>query len=214
MTLDLSLLGIFSLDSQSAFNDYYSKNLNPQFTNELFTFFEEKILPRLPAESLRVLEVGGGNYSIFEKWNNEDSEIVSIDFSSKAIKNSPVSKINYLEKDVTANPFLSMNDFDLVFDSHCFNCILDSEKRKLAFNNVFQVLKADGLFAGEFMIQASGNRVEIPYKKILRSHDLEEEFKANGFKILYFVIHSNKKFYSEVNSSEIYCDLVQVIARK
>lgn len=168
---------------------------------------------RLPEKS-NILEIGCGTYSLFEEVKNIKGDITAIDFSKEAIAQAPQSKIRYCNSNVVDSTFFSSSTYDLVFDSHCMNCITDEVERKIAFQNIHRSLKPNGLFASELMVQPVGKRVEMPFKMIRTTDVLEREIQSYGFKIIYFMISKDNIFGTKVNDEEVTCDLLRMIAQK
>lgn len=202
------------MDAKDFFEKFFKMNKGKSYSTSLKIFFEDNVRSKLPAKELDILDIGSGNYSLFEDVENLDSVITAIDFSSNAVKNAPDSRIKYIMDDVTKHNFFKGSEFNLIFDSHCFNCITDEIKRKEAYRNIYRLLKSEGLFASEMMVQPIGTKVSIPYKMIRTAHDIEEELISHGFKIIYFMISKDSGFMSEIDGIEIKCDLVKIIAKK
>lgn len=201
------------MDSKQIFNRYYQKYQEKYFSQSLLSFFEAHVRHRIP-EFSTILDLGCGNYSIFEEVKDLKAEIIAIDFSSEAIREAPKSAIHYREKSLTDDSFFSEDKFNLIFDSHCMNCLVEESQRAKAFENIFNALKTDGLFASEFMVQPIDHRVEMPLKMIKTARELEEEILSHKFKIIYFTILRDSSFVNEINGEKITCDVLRVIARK
>lgn len=201
------------MESKEFFNRFYQKNSDRIFSKSLLDFFETIVRPRLPEKS-NILEIGSGTYSLFEEIKNLNAEVTAIDFAKNAIALAPQSSINYFESSVVDTKFFSPDKYDLVFDSHCMNCITDESERKTAFQNIFRSLKPDGYFAGEFMVQSINKQVQMPFKLIRKADDLEKEIQSFGFKIIYFMISRDNIFGTKVGDEEVTCDVLRMIAKK
>lgn len=200
------------MNSSLPFDDFYRLHNEKHISSSLLTFFNTDVLPRLKKiES--VLEIGCGNYSLFEECKLL-AKITAIDFSPVAIDQAPKSNIIYQMRSITEENFFSEGEFDLIFDSHCMNCLVQHWDRERAFNNIFKTLKNDGIFAGEFMVQPISGQVEIPLKMIKTARELEEEILSHKFKIIYFMISKDSSFVDEANGEKIFCDVLRVIATK
>ncbi|MGZ3809165.1 MAG: methyltransferase domain-containing protein, partial [Bacteriovorax sp.] len=138
----------------------------------------------------------------------------ALDFSSEAIKRAPQSKIDYKNSSVVDAIFFQDSSYDLVFDSHCLNCLTDEKERSAAYENIFKSLKKKALFASELMVQPIGKNISLPFKAIKTSIELEQEVLSHGFKIIYFMIVRGSTFTSEVDGVEIECDVLRLIAQK
>lgn len=206
------------MDQKEFFNQFYRTHHEKTASRTLQQFFESVVRPRL-SNTKKILELGCGNFSQFEKINVNQAQVTAIDFSHEAINQAPKSNIIYQEKSLTDKDFFFKDEFDLIFDSHCMNCLVQEKDREIAFENIFKALKADGLFASELMVQpiqkhADDKKVEMPLKMIKTSQELEEEILSHKFKILYFMISKDSSFVNEINGEQIFCDVLRVIAKK
>jgi len=202
---------MIDLNSLEKFNDYYKNTSSRNFEQSLKHFFHNDVHKRLTTENPKVLDLGAGSKSLFEETHLNLDLITAIDFSSAAMDLIPEhSGIHYKLLDITTPNALRINEYDLVFDSHCLHCIEDKSHRKMAFNNILGSLKSDGLFAAEMMVQSSRQRITQPFKYIPTANELESELIEAGFKIIYFMIVQDLKFSNENGD----CDLLRVISRK
>ncbi|MBC7539547.1 MAG: class I SAM-dependent methyltransferase [Bacteriovorax sp.] len=202
------------MNSKDFFNQFYKKTKEHSYSKSLYTFFENNVRPRLTQNDLKILELGSGYFSLFEDITNLSADITAIDFSSLAIAKAPKSKITYKEVNIVESTFFNEAKYDLVFDSHCLNCITNEDDRDNAFKNIYSSLKADGLFASELMIQPEVGSVSMPFKMIKTAVELEQEIISHGFKILYFMISKESGFTSIVEGREIKCDLLKLVVQK
>ena len=205
--LDLNLL--------EHFNSYYKENTENFYSKSLRDFFAIEISKRLPGTHLKILEVGCGNFSLFEDLN-VSSDVLAIDISTFGIqsakKNQKNKCIEYKVLDVSAGERLFEADsFDFILDAHALHCITDKEQRSRAFKNIYHSLNPHGLFAGEMMI---ANKSQVKggdsFKYIPDAFDLENEILSHGFKIKYFMVVRDLEFVSGNTSS----DLLRVICSK
>jgi len=202
------------LNSKDFFEQFFKINPKHSYSQSLLHFFEEIVRPRLAANQLSILDMGAGNYSLFEDLQKFNAKITAIDFSKNAIKNAPQTSINYLEGDITDSTFFSAAKYDLIFDSHCLNCLTTEEQRDLAFKNIYLALATGGIFASEMMIQPIGAQVSMPFKMIKSALELEQEIISHGFKIVYFMISRDSSFATMVDGVETKCDVVKIVAQK
>ncbi|MDD4973173.1 MAG: class I SAM-dependent methyltransferase [Bacteriovorax sp.] len=202
------------MNSKDFFDQFYQKTKEHSYSKSLYTFFEEIVRPRLSTSDLVILELGSGHFSLFEDISDLQAEVTAIDFSSSAIALAPKSKISYKEVSLVDGLFFNEAKYDLVFDSHCINCITNEEERDIAFKNIYASLKVDGLFASELMIQPDVDQVSMPFKMIKSTQDVEQEIISHGFRILYFTISRDSGFTSVVDGKEIKCDLLRLVAEK
>jgi SAM-dependent methyltransferase len=205
------------LDSKAFFEKFFKSKKDYSYSKSLLDFFEKDVRPKLAENAetnINILDIGSGDYSIFEDVKDFRASVTAVDFSKHAILRSPKSKIKYLEGDITDTKFFPDLSFELIFDSHCFNCITTQDERDKAFKNIFAGLKTGGLFASEMMVQPVGTKAAIPFKIIKTALELEEEILSHGFGINYFMISKDCGFMSEIDGVEIKCDLLKIIARK
>ena len=184
------------------------------YSRSLFDFFEKIVRPRLFNSDLKILELGSGNYSFFEDVLNLNAEITAIDYSSAAIESAVSSKINYQEINVLDSNFFISAKYDLIYDSHCINCIEIDDERNIAFKNIYSAIKSGGFFASEMMIQPVSGVVSMPFKLIKSSFQIEQEIISHGFKIQYFLISKDIGFSTLIDGEEVKCDVLRIIAKK
>ncbi len=199
------------LNSLALFNQLYTNELVTSYSSSLLDFFKTDVLKRLPSEA-KILDIGSGSKSLFEEYLGlSKKNITAVDFSSVAILKANInSQIKYLEMDITVPNILGEGLYDLVFDSHCLQCITDRHEREYAFRNIYNSLRPSGIAAFEMMTIPLGRPVNFPGKYIVESRELEQEILAHGFKIKYFVIERNIFFENEDGK----CDLVRTIIEK
>ena len=206
------------MDSKEYFENYFKKQKKYDYSKSLLDFFEGIVRLKLNSDQqTKILDIGSGHFSLFEDIKNLNADVTAIDFSITAIAQSPKSTINYLVADICDAKFFSNNNaqnFNLLFDSHCLNCLLDEDLRGAAFSNIYQALAVDGLFVSELMVQPIGSKVAMPFKMIKTSIELEEEFISHGFKIIYFMLSKSGGFTNVTDGIEVNCDLLRVMATK
>lgn len=202
------------MNSKDFFEQFFKINTKHSYSPSLLLFFEEIVRPRLAANQLSILDIGAGNYSLFEDVQKLNAKITAIDFSKNAINSAPQSSISYLEIDITDAAFFSAAQYDLIFDSHCLNCLTTEEQRDLAFKNIYLALVSGGIFASEMMIQPIGAHVSMPFKMIKSALELEQEIISHGFKIVYFMISRDSSFATMVDGIETKCDVLKIVAQK
>lgn len=202
------------MNSKDFFEQFFKINTKHSYSKSLLIFFEDIVRSRLATNQLSILDIGAGNYSLFEDVLRLNAKITAIDFSKNAIACSPQSSISYLEGDITDATFFSAANYDLIFDSHCLNCITTEEQRDLAFNNIYLALGNGGIFASEMMIQPIGAQVSMPFKIIKSAHELEQEIISHGFKIVYFMISRDSSFATIIDGVETKCDVLKIVALK
>lgn len=201
------------MDSKNYFDQCYKNAKEYSYSKSLYTFFEAQVCSRLP-ENAKILDIGSGSYSFLEDVIDLKADVTAMDFSNEAIKKSPQSKITYVNSSVVEEKYFQDSTYDLVFDSHCMNCITLESEREIVFTNIYRSLKPDGLFASELMVNPIDKKVFMPFKIIKSSLELEQEIISHGFKIIYFMISKDDIFSTVVDGVEVNCDVLRVIARK
>ena len=202
------------MNSKDLFNQLYRSKTGQSYSRSLFDFFLKIVRPRLSGSDLKILELGSGNYSLFEDVLDLNAEITAIDISSIAIESAISSKINYQEINILDSKHFAVAKYDLIFDSHCLNCIESDDERSIAFKNIYSSVKSGGFFASEIMVRPESGFVSMPFKMIKSSHQIELELIYHGFKIQYFLISNEISFSTLVGGEEIKCDVLRIIAKK
>ncbi len=196
----------------------------PGTNSSLLEFYSQEIKPRIPKRPLNILDIGCGAGSIFKEISG-DFEVLGVDVSPSAIKlanQDNISKnIKYESLDVIQMNF--KEQFDLVFDSHCFHCLTDPKDREKTLSNIYQALKPGGFFALETMTSHKLMSFENPYyfednilyrfntlasfvdlkffdgapflpvRRIDHAMKIEEDILKANFKIIFLYVFSHKK---------------------
>jgi SAM-dependent methyltransferase len=202
------------LNSKYLFDQFYRSTTAKSYSRSLFDFFEGIVRSRLSEGHLKILELGSGHYSLFEDVLDLNAEITAIDYSAAAIEKATDSKIKYELMNVLEPNYFKSAKYDLIFDSHCLNCIENNEERSLAFKNIYSALKVAGLFASEIMVQPENKAVSMPFKKIKSAFQVEQVLIYHGFKIQYFLISKEMAFSTLMDGEEVKCDVLRIIAKK
>jgi SAM-dependent methyltransferase len=162
---------------------------------------------------LNILDLGSSKCSIFEEINNLMYSVDGIDISN-SVESFHFKNINYMYGDIRVSSYFKVNFYDLVFDSHCFHCLMTRYDQEIALKNIFNSLKSGGVFSAEIMVQPSSKKVTFPNRQILETIEIENLILSTGFSIVYFSIVTSNLFYTEVNGDEIECDMLRLIAKK
>lgn len=217
-----------------SYEKIYSKGLSelPRPNESLLEFYNQEIKNRLKKIPNNVLEVGCGAGSIFSEVRN-DFEVLGIDVSPSAIKlanqNNISKNIKYECLDVTSMDF--KEQFDLVYDSHCFHCLTDPLDREKALANIYKALKPGGIFALETMTSHKLMTFDPPYlfqenilyrfntfasyvdlkffdgapflpvRRIDHAIKIEEDILKANFKIIFLYVFSHKKMIPDESRS-------------
>jgi 2-polyprenyl-3-methyl-5-hydroxy-6-metoxy-1,4-benzoquinol methylase len=179
----------------------------------LVDFYSKIIAPRISVKNPKILDLGCGNYSLFEDFELGKQSVTAIDFSEYAISTAPFeSHVNYKHIDIASTDINFTQQYDLVFDSHCLHCLMSDDERSQALLNIKNALGESGLFCAEMMVQRPHKK--ISFKNIKEAMDIESELIDSGFRILYFMINSDLAFVHHAGELELECDLLRVIACK
>lgn len=170
----------------------------------LLGFLKNELSPYLINRNIvleNILEIGCGSQSLFEVWpiSNKNIKKTAIDCASTAIKKAkaqlPYSDVFYQVADITDEELLTIPSGllsalvpqDLVLDGHALHFIKDKEHRKMAFKNIYHLLKKDGLFVAECTIRTNSFQTSdhfyLPY-----AHELEDEILRAGFDLKIFIV--------------------------
>ncbi len=181
----------------------------------LVDFYTKIVAPRISTKKPKILDLGCGNFSLFEDFNLEKDSVTAIDYSEHAISSAPrKTSVSYRHMDITARDLNFNHQFDLVFDSHCLHCLMSDEERSQALLNIRNALGESGLFCAEMMVQRPHKKIAMPFKNIKEAMDLESELINSGFRIVYFMINRDLAFVHHAGDLELKCDLLRVIAYK
>ena len=215
-----------------SYEKIYSKGLTqlPGPNQSLIEFYTQEIKKWLPTRPLNILEVGCGAESVFKNLNG-DFEVLGIDVSPSAIKlanqNNNSKNIKYENLDLTKMNY--KEQFDLVYDSHCFHCLTEQADRDLALKNIYESLKPGGIFSLETMTSHKLMSFENPYlfennilyrlntfvsfedlkffdgapflpvRRIDHAMKIEEDVLKAKFKIVFLYVFSHKKMVPDEN---------------
>lgn len=183
------------------------------FAPSLLSFFQKTVSTYLPSIDLHVLDIGAGNFSLFENLATENKVVDALDL--RIVENfQSENGITYIQGNIVDLSCIKNNFYDLVFDSHCLHCLRNAEEQESALVNIYNSLKPNGIFASEIMVQPSGNKVLFPMRLVRESIEIENLLTHSGFKIIYFVIVPQMSFYFEHDQGEVVCDMLRVVARK
>lgn len=202
-----------------AYNSYYEEQLKKlgqisfNSNNSLELFVQNDLIPRLCNHNLLsdldVIELGAGDISYF--YNTPVKTLSLVDFSSTSCEllktRYPKSCVFQLD---LCNSNLEINSYDVALDSHCLHFI-EIEKRQTYLNNIYNSLKQEGIFCGEFIISKNDYSYSKKYRFINSLRNFEEELISLGFKIRYFYVSKSQEF---VLGDGEYCDVVKVMAQK
>ena len=122
------------------------KSCNPETNNFLKDVLSQPWAPK----SGRVIELGCGTGPILRRVCKGGFSGVGIDISKTAIamanEQSKGLNIKFKQMDVCNLNAKSLGKFDLVIDGLCLHCIAGIKDRKSYLDNVYKILKDDGVF--------------------------------------------------------------------
>lgn len=167
---------------------------------------------------LKVLELGCGLGGLSIYFAMKGASVTGVDISSLAIgaaqeiAHDKGLDIRYLQLDV-CQYHATLDQFDLVIDSHLLHCITSTKKRKNYWQFVKRHLNSTGLFLVETMCYQDELEIpvgyrfdedytlwqelegkEYPIRKMLPAITIENEIKQNGLDIHYLYYHGELAF--------------------
>ncbi|MFA5554526.1 MAG: class I SAM-dependent methyltransferase [Phycisphaerae bacterium] len=117
---------------------------------EIRRFFKDIFSRSWAPKQGRVIEFGCGTAPLLRDICKKGFTGVGIDVSPTAIamakEQSKGLDIKFMLGDVCNLDKKKLGLFDIVLDGMCLHCITDMKDRKAYFNNVFKILKDDGVF--------------------------------------------------------------------
>ncbi len=121
----------------------------------------------------RVIELGCGTGPILRRVCKRGFSGVGIDVSKTAIsmakEQSKGLDIKFKQGDVCSLNAKSLGKFDIAIDGLCLHCITDVKDRKAYFDNVFKILKNDGLFV---LLTMCGPMDRKMFLKVCKGHKI------------------------------------------
>jgi 2-polyprenyl-3-methyl-5-hydroxy-6-metoxy-1,4-benzoquinol methylase len=117
---------------------------------DINNFLKDALSQPFAPKGGRAIELGCGTGPILRRVCKKGFSGVGIDISKTAIamakEQSKGLDIKFRQGDVCDLNTKSLGKFDLVIDGLCLHCITDAKDRKAYFDNVFKILKDNGLF--------------------------------------------------------------------
>lgn len=212
------------------FNQLHKKQENFTLSPSLLSFLKNEVQPFLINHDLvleNCLEIGCGTQSLLEVWPilSKNLTKTAIDCSKVAIKKAkshfPNTDVNYLEADIVASELLTFPSGalsalvpqDIIIDGHALHFIKDKSDRANAFKNIYNLLRAEGLFVAECTIRTNSFQASdsfyLPY-----AHELEDEILKAGFEIKIFIVKPGLHLESYEDGVVERFEVVTFIARK
>jgi 2-polyprenyl-3-methyl-5-hydroxy-6-metoxy-1,4-benzoquinol methylase len=122
------------------------KSCHPETTNFLKDVLSQPWAPK----SGRVIELGCGTGTLLRRICKRGFSGVGIDISKTAIamakEQSKGLDIKFRQANVCNLDTQRLGKFDIVLDGLCLHCLTKTRDRRAYLNNVFKLLKNDGLF--------------------------------------------------------------------
>ena len=194
---------------------YLKKTDHYRPSNSLLHFFQNEISHRL-SNRPEILETGCGDGSLF--YGLEKFSVMAVDISREALRRvHPSSHIQFVEGDILT--IALDKKFDLVFDAHLFHCLAGEGDLEKYLLRVKELLKRDGIFSFETMVQSKGMSFEFdqyfdyqtgllyqgehPVRKILSTFTIEKMLLDIGFKINFFKVMSEMKVVASPHRREV-----------
>lgn len=212
------------------FNQLHKKQESFTLSPSLLSFLKNEVQPYLITHDIvleNCLEIGCGTQSLLEVWPILGNEIskTAVDCSLVAIKKAkthfPQSEVSYIVADIANNELLSfpsgaLRDLvpqDIILDGHALHFIKDKSDRAMAFKNIYNLLRADGVFVAESTIRTNSfqasDSFHLPY-----AHELEDEILKAGFEIKIFIVKPGLHLESYEDGVVERFEVVTFIARK
>lgn len=120
-------------------------------------FFESPLFPKcFENQKPKILELGCGAGNGLDELIEQGYDITGIDISKTAIDWAKENSAGRFKVGSIADPeinlLFSKSEFDVIIDGACLHCITSVEERKQTFQNIFDLLKKDGLFIYSSMV--------------------------------------------------------------
>lgn len=178
---------------------------------------KNKFLPNIPIQDLKVLELGGGIGGVGLHLLEMGADVTLVDVSSTALELAKElatfapERFHTLKADLSL-PYQNNKKYDLIIDSHLFHCLTKEVDRISFLTNVKESLSTNGIMVGESMCfkkklylppgyELGDDKILrqklnewIDLRKVADSLDIEDEFKAIPFHILFFYYYHHYSF--------------------
>ena len=170
------------------------KSCHPETNNFLKDVLSQPWAPK----GGRAIELGCGTGPILRRVCKRGFSGLGIDVSKTAIamakEQSKGLDIRFLHGDVCNLNTRHLGKFDLVIDGLCLHCITETKDRRAYLDNVFKILKDDGLFV---LLTMCGPMDKKRFYEVCKDHKIVKKviympFKDKGYGRL---CKFNKKYY-------------------
>jgi len=192
----------------------------------LQNFYLHRVQAQLKT-SPRVLEVGVGVRSIFSDLPQNFQEILSLDFNHELLEQAAAYPNKNSPHQFVCADFLGLSStpFDLVFDAHCFHCLVKEDQPVSYLKKAHELLYPEGILAFECMIRKEFKSPVIdiedllwhsgePIRYIPVSQTIEQMVQATGFELIFFRVNLSFLFTPIKSRPELCFPLLQVVAKK
>lgn len=177
--------------------------------------------------SPRVMEVGVGVRSIFSDLTQNFKEILSLDLNQDLLQQAAAHPHQNSPHHFEVVDFLDFKSagFDLIFDAHCFHCLVKAYQRESYLKKAYELLVADGVLAFECMIRKEFKSPVIdiddllwhqggPIRTIPIAQTIEQMVQEAGFELIFFRVNLSFLFTPIKSRPELCFPLLQVMAKK
>jgi SAM-dependent methyltransferase len=176
---------------------------------------KNKFLSEREWSELKVLELGGGTGGVGIHLMELGADVTLVDISTTALeiaRELTQNKIKTIQADLSLPVQHFPEKYDLIIDSHLFHCITGDAERASYLATVKEYLNSEGILVGESMCfkkklylppgyELGDDRILrqklnewIDLRKVADSLELEDEFKAVPFEILFFYYYHHYVF--------------------
>lgn len=147
--------------------------------------FDQTVLQEhLNLSQAKILDIGSGSGFYINRWRNlKAKNITASDFSSRALKQIKKSfrKLKTLEMDITLSPPKNLGQYDIISAFDILYHILDDKKYDRAINNIYKLLKPDGVFI--FSENLTEKTERGPYQVSRSQKTIFQNLKKSHFQI-------------------------------
>ncbi len=198
-----------SFENQNVIDSFLEKN------NETMIDFIDDFSGKFDLQKNSFLECGCGLGGLSIKLSSSFTDCYGVDVSNLAIMGANricelknISNSQFQVGDLTKEINLK-KQFDLIADSHLLHCLTDSSHRQNYFDFIKKHLSKSGYFLVECMTFQKNIDFPMEYeltdssdiihqgkkiRRLLTTHELEQEFLSAGFKINYLFYHDELAF--------------------
>jgi SAM-dependent methyltransferase len=193
---------------------------------------KEKFLKDKDWRELKVVELGAGRGGVGLLLARLGAQVTLVDFSPTALEDAQELfrreglKVSVKVADVGLPEVGLDESFDVMVDSHLLHCLALDPERASYFKLILDHLSPEGIFVCETMVHRKKIHIPegflldekkvlwqnlghwTPVRRILDSLDLEEEIRASGLNISYFIYYANFGFVPHSSFMDLPADIL------